>query len=539
VVLECLCARWRFLTSTEGMLVRRFSSGSFVITLTIAGLLPLFIALDRTPIPWIDEVLWASTSVSVISGHPATPSVLGGFPRTGRFDLFYGPVGIQIGAIWMKFLGISAWNWRMLSFVGGVSVIALAAVLVSTLGGSHLLAATAACLVAFSTPMGGSINSGRLDTLTVAFELAALILLVLSLQRQRWHAYFYSACAGVAIASAALSTPRAFTFCLGLAIGAIALICLGWRKQVVEAFLPAAVISTAAFCLWIYSQQLSPLAWLHYMASATKGDSGNISPLLGGSWGSKEALYLPELAAPVLFSMVAFCLCWIWLKERRNSGLRARRWPELVFVLAVGASNMLLSFVLFSRALNYEVFFIVPVLAGLLVFSALLLEANCSVNIRRLFLALWLAFAALGVGVRAGKILEFSGSWSNRDPRPIFAFITMHVPTSSTVLGVDPCYYWAVQDSGSKYLWIKENTTPGLSSHLAFDADKVLTRAAGHPVYLVWKSGSVMPSELSELVLRKTASFEMPAGEIDLFSRLRPSIRTGYPQTELYELRVH
>jgi hypothetical protein len=519
--------------------MRRFAAKSiFIIALTIAGLLPLFIALDRTPIPWIDEVLWVSTSLSVVNGHSATPSVLEAFPRTGRFDLFYGPVGIEIGAVWMKLAGVSAWNWRVLSFAGGVSVIVLAALLVSALGGSQLLAASAGCFVAFSSSVGGRINSGRLDTLTVAFELAALILLVLSMQRQGWRSYVYSACAGLGIASAALSTPRALTFCLGLAAAAILLVCLGWRKRIVEVFLPAAVVSTAALYLWIRSQALGPVAWARYIEHVAKGDSDNVTPLLGGSWGAQDTIYLPELAAPVLFAFVILCLGWIWIRESRRPKLGAGRNPELLFVLAVGTVNMLLSFALFSRALNYQVFFIVPVLVGLLVLSSIILEVNNSLISRRLLLALWLGFAALGVGMRAAKVAEFTQSWSSRDPRPILTFIKENIPANSTVLGLDACYFWAVQDSGSKYLWIEESTTPGLNSHSGFDADAVLTNSARHPVYLLWKRALPIPSGFSTRVVRKTASFEMPAGRGDLFSRFRHRIGGGYPPTELYELKM-
>jgi 4-amino-4-deoxy-L-arabinose transferase-like glycosyltransferase len=181
--------------------VRRFlSSPLLLVTLTILGLLPLFIAQSRTPIPWIDEALWASTSISVIHGQPATPSVLGAFPGSGRFDLFYGPVGFKLGAAWMKTVGVSLWNWRMVSFAGGVLVIMLAGLLVWSLRGSSLVATAAAFLVAFTPPIGRRINSGRLDTITVGFEMAALILLILAIRRQGWRSYCYSALAGMGIA---------------------------------------------------------------------------------------------------------------------------------------------------------------------------------------------------------------------------------------------------------------------------------------------------------------------------------------------------
>jgi hypothetical protein len=508
-----------------------------ISALTIAGMMPLFMALDRTPIPWIDEVLWASTSLSVMNGQEAKPSVLDAFPGTGRFDLFYGPVGIYLGAWWMKIAGVSAWNWRMLSFGGGVSIVVMTALLARAVGGSHVLATTAACLVGFSTSMGSSLNSGRLDTVSIAFELAALLLLVLAMQQPLSRGWLYSGAAGIAMAAAALSTPRALTFCLGLVAGALALLILGFRKKVLDSFLPAAIVTGAAVWLWTHYLGLSPITWLQYLGRVSKGDRGNVSPILGGSWGSKEALYLPELAAPVLFAFLAICLCRIWTNEHEN-GSQIRRRIGLVFLLIVGLANMLLSIVLLSRALNYQLFFKVPVLIGLLVLSAVLLETTNLTNTRRLVIGSWLVFAVLAIGLRAAKIAELSLSWRGRNATPILAFVKEHVPPKSTVLGSEPCYFWAVQDSGSRYLWIQEKTTPGLNSHSIFNVEKLFMQSGSDRVYLVWKHDSAMPPELSALVFRKTGSLEMPNRHVNLFSRFSSRIGTGYPQTDLYELAL-
>src|ERR1035438_4370793 len=122
----------------EDMFMRRFETNSTLAIaltiLTIAGLLPLYIGLDRTPLPWADEVEFASTAISVRNGNPAIPSVLSGFPQTGRFDLFYGPVGIRLGATWMTLFGVNMWSWRSLSFAGGILVIVFSALLAYSLG---------------------------------------------------------------------------------------------------------------------------------------------------------------------------------------------------------------------------------------------------------------------------------------------------------------------------------------------------------------------------------------------------------------------
>ena len=484
----------------------------------------------------MDEVLWASTSLSIINGQAAKPSVLDAFPATGRFDLFYGPVGFCLGAWWMNFAGVSEWNWRILSFAGGVSIIVLPAMLVFAVGGSHFLAATAACLVGFSTSLGSSINSGRLDTLSIAFELAALLLLVVAMQQQLLlRRGLYSLLAGGAIAAAALSTPRALTFCLGLVVGAAALFVLGFRKRLLDSFLPAAIVCGVAIWLWTHCQGMRPIAWLQYLAHVSAGDRNNVSPVLGGSWGSKQAFYLPELAAPVLFALVAICLFWTLISENKpESHFRQR--PGLAFVLTVGLANLLLSFALLSRALNYQLFFIVPVLIGLLVLSQLLLESTGLTNIRRLVIVSWLIFAVLSIGLRSAKIAEFSQSWLSRDPRPMLAFVKDQIPAKSTVLGSESCYFWAVQRSGSRYLWIQEKTTPGLSSHSVFDVGRLFTLSGTNRIYLVWKHDSAMPPELSMLAFRRMATFEMPNNRRDFFAKLRNRIGGGYQRTDLYEL---
>ena len=521
--------------------MRSFVSNALLINiLTIIGVLPLFIALDRTPIPWIDEVLWASTSLSVINGHEGKPSVLDAFPDTGRFDLFYGPVGFYLGAFWMKISGVSAWNWRLLSFAGGISIIMLSALIVRALGGSNVLAATGACVVGFSTSLGSSINSGRLDTFTIALELAALYLLLRSMQRRGRDRCSYSVLAGAGIAAAALSTPRALPFCAGLAVGAIALLCHRSQRQVFGAFFPAAIVSSTAVCLWQYSQGLSIVGWLKYLALVAKGDSSNISPVLGGSWGSRNALYLPELGAPIVVALLACCLSWIVVEVHRHTGEWIGCQPELAFLLVVGATNLLLSFALFSRVLNYQLFFMVPVLISLLMLAQLLLMVTPSAITRKVVLASWVGLGVLGLGIRAAKVIELFESWSSRNPKPIEAFITANIPAKSIVLGLDPCYFWAVQDSGSKYLWIEENTTPGLSSHSRLNARTLVTEAARQPIYLVWKRGSVLSPELSALPVRRTASFEAPAIKgLDIFSKIRNRIGSGYPQTDVYIVRVY
>jgi len=50
----------------------------WIVTLVAMVLILLF--LPRSPLPWLDETFFASTSLAVARGGPPIPTVLGAFP---------------------------------------------------------------------------------------------------------------------------------------------------------------------------------------------------------------------------------------------------------------------------------------------------------------------------------------------------------------------------------------------------------------------------------------------------------------------------
>jgi hypothetical protein len=505
-----------------------------LLALTIAGLLPLLIALDRTPIPWTDEVLWASTSVSLMKGHPAAPAILGAFPETGRFDLFYGPVGFRLGSIWMRYMGVSATSWRMLSFLGGLLTVVLGGLLIIGLGGSWELAAIAMFLIGLSPSIGQRINSGRLDTVTAALELGALLSFILGMRRNTPYTVLSWVAGGLALAMAVLSTPRALPFCMAVAFATIVLLIVSWRKPIAIGFALSAAVVLAVTSAWTYSQGLNPLSWLNYIRTVSHGDTGNVSPLLGGAWNAGYAVYPPELLTPIVIVIIASGLLWSWTKIRKTSRERSPYFDPIVFVGVTGGINMLLTFALLSRALDYEVFYVFPVLVVLLILSMHLSRVPCCIGAKRVVLMSLVFLAAISLGIRGLKLLEVYQSWSARNPEMISSFVKTNVPVDAIVFGEEACYYWAVYQSGSKYLWLDERTTPGLASHSVSARDQLLHPSASAPVYLLWRRGSALPTTLAPNNLRLVASFEAPVATSPLFRQIRRWIGWGYPNSDLY-----
>jgi hypothetical protein len=217
------------------LLRRQIVRLSIVFWLVTFALLILFLLmLPRDPLPWLDETLFASASLSVLRGGPAVPTIMGAFPHTGRFDLLYGPLLFMIGTLDLKWFGLSLTRWRFLGFAGVVTTVFSAAWLSRSLEQARnqyprdqspehrpsLVPAASAMFVALSQGVGARATCGRLDTITVTLELLTLAWALRAVRTKppRWRALFDATATGLLCGVSALTTPRAFPFLLGLGV---------------------------------------------------------------------------------------------------------------------------------------------------------------------------------------------------------------------------------------------------------------------------------------------------------------------------------
>ena len=185
---------------------------------TLAALFLMLLSLPRSPLPWLDEMLFASTSLSIVRGGPPVPTVLAAFPHTLRIDLFYGPLVCFLGSLDVRLFGLSATGWRLLGFLGAIGAVFAASWVGRCLDRSPVVMAAAAMLVTLSQGMGARATSGRLDAVTVMLELLSLActLRAMRVHELKQSLFVYAVLAGSFCGLAALSTPRAFPFILGL-----------------------------------------------------------------------------------------------------------------------------------------------------------------------------------------------------------------------------------------------------------------------------------------------------------------------------------
>lgn len=485
---------------------------------TAVTLVMALVELPRTPLPWFDEILLVSAARSATMSHPAVPSVLSSFPHTMRSDLFYGPVSFWIGSASLKLFGLSLWSWRLLGWLAGVVVVLESAWLILRLTGSKGHAAMGALLVSVSPAMGSGMTSGRTDTITLASELFAVCLLFAEDSAVK------SALAGLAFAAAILSTPRAHP--MAVCFFSVLICYAAIRKDTSRLRNLCVAASTALLSVvaWTFFAGLNPVSWYRMLLRASSGDKTNASPLLGGSWGhfSLEPLTLILPAGLGLWLIM-------WAFRRGKKGSLGSAGVLLAVLLANAALYMMVT----SRALAYQMFWLVPLIPAAIATTARYAEIN---RPKRPSMVYVLVATILIAGVlRIGKVTEVITSWRTRDPQPLKAFVCTQVPENSRVFGPVGPYYYAVEECNSHYLYAGNWTASGLQS--ALDPRT--------PVYypgdfLLWPADLQPPNSEA---LKEIARFHVQVDADPPHSTLSKLIRHefpftgGYPESVLYEVK--
>jgi 4-amino-4-deoxy-L-arabinose transferase-like glycosyltransferase len=511
---------------------------SFFWFVTFVALALILLILPRSPLPWLDEIFYASSSLSVVRGGTPVPTIMGAFPHTSRLDLLYGPMIPYLGALEVKLFGLSATSWRLLSFLGGVAAVLSAAWVSRMLNRSQTAMAATAMMVALSQGMGARATSGRLDTVTITLELLSLActLGAMRFQEPTGKTLVYAGLAGIFCGLAALSTPRAFPFVLGLFVAiALELALAGDRKL----FGRALVVSTGALLTlwaWTLTQGMNPIGWLRVVAAASRGDKINVSPILHGSWHLFGGPMVPLLSGSLFILVMllvfggAITTARRAAEEKEHDVISGVRLASITVMI-----NYVALFVMIARFWDYEIFVVPLVIPVVVALTAKMLLGSGSRILPRAIFGTWLILAILLVAVRSGKVVAWLVSYNERDPQPLQDFVSRNVPTNSRVFGPGEFYFYAVEAAGSHYLFAQPTIPPGLLSKLDLPLNWKEQLNQGQPVYLIWPKDEGLPGGLAPANLRLVGSFTAKLGNEPLRWRLA-GWGAGYPPTNLYRV---
>ena len=505
---------------------------------TLAALVLMLLFLPRSPLPWLDEIFFASTSLSLVRGGMAVPTVLAAFPQTHRVDLFYGPVAFFLGSFDLRLFGLSLLGWRLLGFAGAIALTFAAAWASRCLDRSPTATAASAMFVALSQGMGARATSGRIDTVTVALELLALGSGIRALQT--WHNWrsqrMYAVGAGFLCGLAALSTPRSFPFLFGFFIALAIEIVLAKRWTWIALGLVPAVSALLPIAWWTLRQGTDPLSWLRFVLAASRGDTVSVSPMLQGSWHLFDGPLVPRLSGLLVILVMFVVFGAAILTSRLQNETDGPDFAASGFRLAsiTVMVNYLTTLVVVARFWDYEVFVVPLVLPVLIPLSARVLRTGGRWAVRRVLVAGWLVLVLLLVFIRAGKIAVWLASYQERDPRPLLALVDGKIPKNSRVFGPDEYYFYAVESAGSHYLFVRAIAPNGLVTKLYEGPDWRRELTSNQFLYLIWPTNRNLPRDLTLANLQLEGSFKPGEGGFACCRWLGRD--SGYPPTTLYRI---
>ncbi len=410
----------------------------------------------RHPV-WGDELYPQSTAWSTVHGGPPTMSVNGLFPQDIPLERFFGPVSFQVAVALIRLFGLNMLIWRAVCFLFGISLITASAALLLRLSGvGHWVVLAGASTVLVVTGYC-IISPGRWDPVTVGFIFAGITFLFYAANGSAARLAFLAALAGVSFGLAAGSTPRALPALAGVVCAVISAACVDTikMKRILSAGAVAAISGFIADALLLAPLGMTPWSWLQSVRRLSKGDQLDSSPLLGGAWNPEFTINKAATLVTV-FLLISGVLC-VW-RQRRERARAGRTWSIALTFMALATSVLFAVFA--SRVLTYAIFWL-PFLV-VASFSWIRWE-SLGGKVFRLSIATLVCLELLLPATLEIRRMHASAElWQGRDPQIALTQIRSNIPPGSIVFGPSGGFFYPVEETGSRYLYLENEITPGL-----------------------------------------------------------------------------
>ncbi len=494
---------------------------------------------------WEDEVFAVSTAWSIVHSKPPILSVLAQYPSTRSPLPFYGPVSISSEARLIRLFGLSPIVWRLACLSGVFLTISACWHLVKLGGGDIVGRLFTALIIALAGSVAATLP-GRWDAVTVGLFLTGLRVFLQDFPSRGRLQAWRTVLAGLLIGLALGSSPRTLTLSAAavVAMGLTGLCFAEFRRFFLLGTLW--VFLTAAF---VHTLLLLPLgettiSWYLYVRRATKTDYINATPLAG------RGLWTLDLQHHKILALLLILLILIPLGSafRRRSQPNPRVAPIQLCLTAFAAANLILMMLVVANPLGQGPFWLPPIVVA----------AMCAVDpsFRR---ERWVAvgvipFAAVCLMLLGIEELEQVAAimltWNQRSSTALTSFFEGVLPPGAPVYGPVGGYFYPVELSGHPYLYVNEQTTPGLHSLDPTPAgDKLDAMICSHQAYAVWPNSDPvyhpplqdMPDALRQRLQGPPLDFHQPPlapWKTEVLKRMGPiDNKYGFADITLYALK--
>ena len=398
-----------------------------------------FLSLDLYPLPWFDEVYFASISNSFLKNENFIPEVVQ-VVKGEREALAYGPVYFWLTSSWIKFTSLSSFNFRFISFFFGV---------LSTLVLFRITKSKWALLLLLDPFFSICLHHARMETTAVFFILSVFYLIKISKIE----------IASLIFTLAFLTTPRVFifmpAFLLFMFLGKVE-----FKKVVISCS-----IFISLYTSWIILKFESFSNWFTFYASAIEGNSTAVSGFL---WGE---LYIPK--HEYLLIIIAF------ISVSYKVAIKSRLSNEVITAIF-----SVVTFYVFVKDWGYYSSLIIPL------YYLIILGNLCDIKhgYKRLLLTPLLTIGVVYIGYKSQLLNETDFDLKKRSEEELFT----HFKKGDKLIGPARFYYLAKEKGCDYQLFDKFGSAEECISNLTtnYEYDYIISEPSNGYLkeYLKWNN---------------------------------------------------
>ncbi len=505
-----------------------------IASLVVAGFI---MTLNRAPRVWSDEVLYASIARSIEHDGSGVPSMLEGSEALVDHQRFYGPLYFQLAAASFRLFGFSIASFRVVSLLGTLLVALAGATMVRAFGGGADRQGWAFTLLVLTPELGTAATNGRMDGLAVGLALLGLAMVVRGLLRG---GSWTSGCmAGLLLAGAALTTPRALPLVASFAAAGVMAFAIARAGSSTRRLIASTLLTVVTIiCAWLMLVQGGPVGWMRDLSAIALGTPVDVgfAPQATRDWSATPWTVITPFVAAAGF-MATIGRVW----PRRHS-MDSGPASASAFLLAATGINAVLCLAVFNLTFGFSIYFAVPVLAVVLAVpeSPVAVTHVWSLTTqRRAAVIVTATFILCCVGIRTVKYAALAATWAAKDPAKLEQFVSSHVPPGSEVWGPHDFGFYAVEGAGSSFRSVQQVSAAEWTLAVPVAARAAATRSAPRSDrYLLWPVLQPLPASYSCSIREPAlAVYNPPSDRLELLGPIADLTgERGYPASALFRV---
>ena len=396
----------------------------FLILYSIAYVLFHIMTLDRSPMPWFDEVYFVNITESLISKGELLSSAT--CIDSDKPVLLYGPIYFLITGFSINNFGFGILQFRVPGLLFGVGVIISLFMIMkkSRIKFDHNIFI---CFV-FSLDyiFSASMHSGRMETTALFFMLMSYLFITFNKKKQKSAIFLHNTFSAVFAALAVLTTPRIGYFVIPILI-----------ILIVRCFDKNEKFTYSHLMFWITIYIIILLSWILYAF-------GNISSLIlyysnyVDFIGGRGNIKIYQIPLIISFSMVII--------------IKAIEEPRIIFeeIIIFSGLSVFGYYIFVNDAGPYSSLMVPGAYVGIAFIISVL---DIKRRTEKITYAIYSILIITNISIFVVKHIIILNQWESRNPEIAENFILKNIPIGSNVIS-DTKYYYALRKNKSHFKFL-------------------------------------------------------------------------------------